>query len=558
MFALNDKGLKLTTRNYIFLLFFLTTFLISPLIDNKIILGHDHVFHVTRILDVSEALKEGIFPVRIYVDEIQFWGTPVGIFYPGLFVYIPALLKLAGLPIEICYNFFNAMIVYTGAISSWFGFSMLTRSKIAGFFSAILYVSSNWYLMDAYVRSALGELLGLSFLPLAMACIIDFITKQKVPIIYYVLGILAISAIIESHVLSTAFLFLFSLFYIVKQYKHITLKIIKRIVYLTLIILLLNATFIVPFLYYYIKVPITLDYVNLFSKLGWPMPVLLGFAIFANMWLFIAVPYFLLARFNIQKVTTLYKNNIFVLKQFLHYSSFFLAGILFLLLSSNVVSWNSIIPFKKVFEIMQFPWRFLGVATLFFCICNGAVIRFLVMKEKLQFRSVTLLALVICIINMMVFIQFGSLPFQGIQQKDYWVRIQSSTDNDYLYKGMDANKLFEQSNSYVSDALIYNWEKKLNTIFFSYSAQEDTTVTLPLVNYPGYKAEDQKGSEVQIKENDNHMILLNLPKGEGSIKVYYQGLLLFKIADDISVVALFILLFYIARIQKRRAWYELV
>ena len=165
MLSLKEKGFNLSTQNYIILLLCCATIIILPLIDSKIIPGHDYVFHVTRILDVAEALKEGIFPVRMYVDEVQFWGTPVGILYPGLFVYIPALLKLAGVPIEICYNFFIAMIIYLGAISSWYGFSMLTRSKITGFYSAVLYISSGWYLIDAYIRNALGELLGLSFLP---------------------------------------------------------------------------------------------------------------------------------------------------------------------------------------------------------------------------------------------------------------------------------------------------------------------------------------------------------------------------------------------------------
>ena len=110
MLALKEKGFNLSIQNYIILLLCCATVIVLPLIDSKIIPGHDYVFHVTRILDVAEALKEGIFPVRMYVDEIQFWGSPVGIFYPGLFVYFPALLKLAGIPIEICYNFFREAI----------------------------------------------------------------------------------------------------------------------------------------------------------------------------------------------------------------------------------------------------------------------------------------------------------------------------------------------------------------------------------------------------------------------------------------------------------------
>ena len=58
--------------------------LISPLIDTKIIPGHDYMFHVSRIEIVANALKQGIFPVRMYADTIQFWGSPNGILYPNL------------------------------------------------------------------------------------------------------------------------------------------------------------------------------------------------------------------------------------------------------------------------------------------------------------------------------------------------------------------------------------------------------------------------------------------------------------------------------------------
>lgn len=88
MNVLGQKGLRLTTKEYFFLFLFLGSVLVIPVMDNKILPGHDYVFHVTRILDVASALHEGIFPVRIYVDDIQFWGTPVGIFYPSLFIFL--------------------------------------------------------------------------------------------------------------------------------------------------------------------------------------------------------------------------------------------------------------------------------------------------------------------------------------------------------------------------------------------------------------------------------------------------------------------------------------
>lgn len=554
MLALKEKGFNLSTQNYIILLLCCATIIILPLIDNRIIPGHDYVFHVTRILDVAEALKEGIFPVRMYVNEVQFWGTPVGIFYPGLFAYIPALLKLAGAPIEICYNFFIAMIIYLGAISSWYGFSMLTKSKKTGFYSAILYISSGWYLIDAYIRNALGELLGLSFLPLAIACLIDFITESKIPVKHYILGILSISAIIESHVLTGAFLVLFGVFLIVIRFRHISLSIIKRLFCLSLVLFLLNASFIVPFLLYYIKVPVDLDFVVWFSKEGWSLKVLFLLIVFENFWLLNALYYLFSAYLNNFNGTKLFNKYFLIKKVFSNYIIFFIIGVFFIFLSSELIPWNVLYPLKNFFEVMQFPWRFLGIATLFVCVCGGFGFRMFVQRANLKNISIMILISVVCITNIIVLNNLNPRPFQKIEQKIYWNRITCSTDDDYLYRGMNVKELFAMKNQYSSEVVIYDWRKLLTTVSFSYFAKEDSTITLPLVNYPGYVAVNQTGEDIPVEENNNHMVMIRLPEGEGAVKVYYDGLTLFKIADYMTLFSLVVLLCSISFIQKQKMW----
>ena len=562
MLDLREKGFNLSTRNYIIFLLCFATIIVLPLIDNRIIPGHDYVFHVTRILDVAEALKEGIFPVRMFVDEVQFWGSPVGIFYPVLFVYIPALLKLAGIPIEISYNFFIAMIIYLGAISSWYGFAMLTRSKITGFYSAVLYISSGWYLIDAYIRNALGELLGLSFLPLAIACIIDFITKSKIPVKHYILGILSISAVIESHVLTGAFLAICAIFLIAVRIKHISLIIIKRLFCLALVLFLLNATFIIPFLVYYIKVPVVLDFVEFFSQEGWSLKVLFLLVIFENFWLFfwlLTALYVLFSTYlNKFNGTKLFNNNFLIKILFSNYIKLFLLGMFFVFLSSELVPWDFLYPLKEVLEVMQFPWRFLGIATMFICACGGFGIHIFVQKAKLKNISIILLISIVCITNIIVLNNLNPIPFSKIEQKVYWKRITFHSDKDYLYRGMNVKELFAMKDQYISEALIYDWRKSRTTVSFSYSAKENSIITLPLVNYPGYVAVNQTGEDIPVEENKNHMVMIRLPEGEGAVKVYYAGLTVFKIADYVTLISLVILLCSISLVQKQKIWGKLL
>lgn len=544
---------------YIFLLLS-WVILAYPLLDTKIIPGHDYVFHVTRILDAAEAIKVGIFPVRIYVDEIQFWGTPVGVFYPGLLNYIPVLLKIAGFPIEICYNFYIALIFLLGIFSSWYGFSILTRSKIVGFFSTILYISSGYYLIDAYIRNALGELLGLSFMPLAMACIGCFIAKEKISFKMYIFGIVSISAIIQSHVLSSCFLVLFGVFQLLLHNNNISKYKICRLFLVMLVLFLLNANFIIPFLFFYKNVPVSIDFIDTFSQSAWPLSVTFHFLIFWSFWLVVTLSFFF---------TEMIQNLILMLKEKLNkchidyqhfvtwskvYILYFMAGLLFLFMSTNAFPWDNLPVLQNIFKVMQFPLRFLGIATLCFCVCGGFAIRMALRNIKLNNCSLGLSAFVICmtgLITLHTFAPVSSTSYWKVPSKIFWERMLSSTDDDYLYKDMDVMKLSKQGNRYISDADISNYQKNISNISFSYRTKTDTKIILPLVNYPGYVASDQSGRKIKIEENDNHMIVIPLAKGSGSIKVWYKGLPLFRVADYISLISAIIFLCSLIGIYRR-------
>lgn len=552
---------------YIFLLLISWLILIVPLIDTRIIPGHDYIFHVTRILDVAEAIKTGIFPVRIYVDEVQFWGTPVGIFYPSLFSYFPILLKLAGIPVEVCYNAFIALIFLLGVFSSWYGFSLLTRSKSVGFYSTVLYISSGYYLMDAYIRNALGELLALSFMPLALACIDRLISRKRIPIRLYIIGILSITAVIQSHVLSSVFLVLFGLFKLLLQYKRFSFQKLSRLAVLSLVLFLLNAHFIVPFLLFYKLVPVSIDFVDTFAQAGWPVSVTFRFLLCWNFWLFFALYIFLSNMmhklFSVLKEESkkyFFRNKADNTRSKIN-MQYFLAGLLFLFMSTNAFPWDSLTVLKRFFEIMQFPMRFLGLATLFFCICGGFGIQTIINRIKLANEIVVLSVCAFCIMSLITLNNLSpvsSLPHWKVPTKIYWERLISTTDDDYLYKDMDVEKLLKQGNHYISNAIISSYQKKITNVSFTYRADNDSNIVLPLVNYPGYIATDHSGKEIKIQEDSNHMMIIPLPKGAGNIRVMYKGLPLFKIADSFSLISAVIFFSVIISIHKRKLWNHLM
>lgn len=544
---------KITNKTYYISLAFIGFILIFPLIDTRFIPGHDAVFQVSRIEDIAAVLQSGIFPARMLVDSVRFWGSPIGFFYPSLFNHFPALLKLAGLPIEICYNFFIALIFYSGLFTSWHGFSMLTKSKALGFLSTCLYFSSGYYLLDAYTRNALGELLALSFMPLAIACFFDIVNKPKITVKTFILLIFSISAIIESHVLSAAFVALFGLLLIIFNYKKISSDKFKRIGSVALIVLALNASFIIPFLYFFKNVPLSIDYVDNFTYSGWSAVTIIYFLVLKNFWLFTAL-YILFSviirsssRFNLKKARIIY------------YLRLFSIGLLFMFASSSLFPWNQFPLLCNAFKIMQFSWRFMGIATLFLCICGGIGLHLILNFFKLkQFKYYQLLSILVCFTGLISTFWYNVSPIGRMQEKTYWTRFPYYSDLDYLYRDTNVVTLVEQGNRYITDATIANYKKELTTITFDYSTLHDTDITLPLMNYPGYIVKGQDGQELSIKENHNHMIVIPLSAGNGHVKVHYEGLQLFKITDYISLFSFLILIYFIIRIYKRNDWHKLI
>lgn len=524
--------------------------LISPLIDTKIIPGHDYMFHVSRIEIVANALKQGIFPVRMYADTIQFWGSPNGILYPNLFNYIPAILRLTGLPVEICYNIFIALIFYTGLFVSWYGFALLTKSKHIGFLASILYISSGYFLLDAYIRSAIGELLALAFMPLAIACIVKLVQKEKVSPKLFFVSILTFSAIIEAHVLSTIFLVLFFTVCLVINHKNISFLTCKRIIKLFIFIILLNASFLFPFLFFYSKIPLAIYAIEDFSKSGLRPFILLRFLVYWNFWLFTGIYFFLSTKYHKSFSTTInFSKNQFK-KSFLC----LLTGICFLFASSSVFPWNFLPPIKDFFKYMQFPWRFLGYSTLFMCISGSLGLHIIVLKTKRNIILSAFFSLLICLTSLTTFKFLTPTPFGNMEPKTFWERQLYICDVEFLYKDTALTKILEQGNQYITNAKITNWKKENTTIAFSYFAENNSDIILPLINYPGYTAIDQEGKKLFINENDNHMMVITLPKGNGNIKVFYKGLTIFKVADYISLFSLVALLYSSFRYLKKTAF----
>ena len=90
------------------------------------------------------------------------------LFYGDIFLYIPALLFLAGVPIFRVVNIYVLLVNLTTVLLCYYSFKGLFKDKYWGMFATICYALAGYRLTNIYVRSALGEYTAMAFLPLCI------------------------------------------------------------------------------------------------------------------------------------------------------------------------------------------------------------------------------------------------------------------------------------------------------------------------------------------------------------------------------------------------------
>lgn len=89
-----------------------TLFFCYPYLNALAIEGHDFQYHITRIQQISNELANGNIPVLIHSELVNDLGYANSIFYPELFLYIPAIIHLLGISTITSYKMFILIITY--------------------------------------------------------------------------------------------------------------------------------------------------------------------------------------------------------------------------------------------------------------------------------------------------------------------------------------------------------------------------------------------------------------------------------------------------------------
>lgn len=534
-----------------------------PLFTDYLISGHDLAFHMNRIEGIAQGLRQGIFPVKIHPFWANDYGYAVGVFYGDTFLYFPAFLRNMGFSLQEAYKIYVFLVNLATALISWKCFGQIFGSNRIGLFASLLYTLAPYRLSNLYLRGSVGEYTALTFLPMILCGFYLIFTEDyKKPDYWkhFLSPALGLTGIVQTHVISCEMV---GIFIIIACLIMID-RVCKLQVFLTLCLaavttLLLNLNFLVPFLsyfggdfvmnseeWYHTPIQSAGAYIaQLFpifqngtgssmvtaSGMAGEMPLGTGFALFLGLLLFVWLLF--TGGFSCKGKRT----KLAVISAVL--------AVLSLYMSTNLFPWNALADLSNLTRTMvynlQFPWRFLTIATLFLVVVTCSALQ-LAAKHFSKAKCLCIFTALTCF-----FVISGSWFYYDILNRGDVYRPYDTTDlnscllgsEEYLPAGTNLSLLSLAEPIADEGVEIHHYEKEGTNIQLRLTNRSEIGyVELPLLYYKGYVA--LSGSDIlPLGKGTNNVIRLELPAGfDGEVKVYFHEPLSWRISEIISLLTL--------------------
>lgn len=175
----------------------ITIFMTYPKIKTGNILVHsDWSFHGQRAEQIFLNLKRGNFLTFIATDAFQHTGVGNFLFYPNVFLYPWAVLRLFFKPVTAFYCWYGLIILMTFIIA-YFSMKAFSKRRIAAMVFSLSYTLGSYHL--SLSNAIFGEFIAASFLPLAFWAFYEVLFRDDSKWPWLGIGM---SLIIYSHVLS--------------------------------------------------------------------------------------------------------------------------------------------------------------------------------------------------------------------------------------------------------------------------------------------------------------------------------------------------------------------
>lgn len=538
----------------------------TPMMQTYLYNADDLCYHLARLEGLKDGILDGqVIPVNILPEGLQNNGY-MNAMYPYLFLYIGAFMRLCGVSLAFSYKTLIFLSNLGSAVCAYVAVKSMVKSRRSVILSVVLYTLMPYRFTNIFSRGDLGETLALVFWPMVIAGLYHIVMGDRKKWHYLVIGF---TGALQSHILSVAYVaavcVITALLYCVRIARERRYTELLKAAGLTV---LLNAWYVVPFLYYYFKENLDKDVLrwsgyfeqsinlsnmtqtlSLYNKQYFS----LGLALLGC--LGIGIVYLLCERRG--KVSGADGFMLYLLT---------LGGI-FVFLATGYFPSRALMKnafFENIATMLQFPWRFLGPASACFLFVGAAG---LARSELLKPYRNLIFAMLVSL-NLLVIVSVPAdnnhVPYKNAESaasKGHETKLGASVGLFYPHEwrlmGATEDRLIGSVViSDISSVSVYDFRKEGTKAAVSYIARsDDAYIELPVQNYLGYRAVNELGQPVRIEQgNGGRMrIFVDGDGAEHRIYVRYGPVPGFIIADVVSALTV---LYCLYRVWFRK-WFPL-
>jgi len=541
LYVLDRSGYLTPERKKILLVIGVAVLFASiPALRENLNTGHDSEFHRSKLRDLAFRLERGQFGQRMGGYMFNSYGSAASIFYPELWLYVPALMMVGGATIQFALSFLYVAINAASGLNMYICVKRIFKSRTAAACSAVLYVLAAYRLTDLHVRCALGETPAMAMFPLFVLGLWEVIfgDKERWPVLT-----VGAMCVFQSHMISTGLAAVLAVCAgICFSVKIVRERRVAAIFKAAVMTVLIGLFYLVPFFDYGLQ-GINAE-VYMCSPVEWTLSPVQLFALDLDFPRHIGVSLLFAAAMTLFSIAGKKGEK----ERFARICLFVGAACCFG--ATDLFPWELARRLTmNLIDYLQFPWRLLILADVFLCIAGGYGLSLLAGGEKKAKDALLAGVLALCILSS------NTQIMNAVTDNDYYRFWKSNTDALLTYEG------YQLPGARLSDTLDYAvylsdgvkmeaYEKDGTSITANVRAEKDGEIALPLYAFDGYRV-TVDGRETDYFAGEKQRLTVILPAGtEGKLSVWFAGKTIWKIADGVSLAAMLALAAYLAKRHK--------
>ena len=527
-------------------------------LPNGYIKGHDTDFHLSNITAIVDMLSWDNLTVQ---EPLKYVGNNFGygtrFFYPPLphltAAYITKILTVFNIDnVAIGMRITQWLTLFASGITFYLLSIKLFKSKKISMLLSLFYMTAPYHLAEIFVRDAFSEM----FIPIAIPLIILGLLYlvEKNYKLFFTCFISGYTIAIYSHLAMTIYFTLIILvtFFIIYFKQIFTKKHILYLIFASIIILLLTASFWMPML----EIKIKGSY-GVFMPYYMTSKGALRFSTISisELFAFNREIDFHYIRFNLQLFVTIlfFISIIFIFKKKMWKQKEWLFLLAFTILSSIMIT--SLFPWyytPDILQTLQFPWRLALYIAFGVILISGIALK--QVENKKYFNIIIGILLVLTLAGTYIYtdhLEESQIDINNINNEKCM-----GNQAEYLPEKAIKNKDYFDNRS--NDIIIQSGSAEINIISdnvpdltFEANISEKTTIELPRLYYMGYtlKLNDKT---IELTESENGFLQATIDES-GTYVLTYSKTTVMKIANILSLgTFIFIIVFIINLKRKKR------